>query len=212
MTVNNELKKVGKCFAIALMPITAIMINTASAEETKLTFSGQVGAAMLFGGDVKDAEVVDNSAAGSRLRIRGSSDAFGVKSFMRYEIGFQENQSFNRPEKRSTDSFDVRYAEAGLEGPWGKMSLGKGDGASNGTAEASYQVSGNLYGGGHLTLFTVRGTLLHDNWKKLKWINEKEKPEWRAWEYYDGFSRVSRVTLRHPGFHGSYGVIQFGKW
>lgn len=176
--------------AIALM----IAASASAADEPTFEVSGQVNAAMLFGGDIKDPEVVDNTASGTRLRLRASRPAFGNQTaFLRYEFQAQENQSAGPVD--GSESFDTRFAEVGLQGGWGSLSLGKGEGATDGTGEGSYQVSGNFFGGGHLPLFTVSGTLNRDNASNV------------GWTYYDGFGRVSRLRYDSPVVAGFTGAI-----
>ncbi len=169
------------------------MAESVNAADPSFEVSGQINAAFVFGGDVADPEVVDNTASGSRLRIRASRDAFnGQRAFLRYEFQAQENNSFSA---NGGESFDTRYAEVGLKGGWGKLSLGKGDGAANATAESSYITSGNLFGGGHLPLFTVVGVLNRDNTANV------------GWTYYDAFSRIPRLRYDTPSFGGLTGAI-----
>lgn len=157
--------------------------------DINVSLSGQVTPAIVFGSNIEDPEIVDNTGTGSRFRIRSKQNARGVEVFTRYEIQIQENQSFGAVD--GSESIDTRYAEVGLKGAFGSISLGKGDGASNATAEGSYQVSGNLLGGGHLPFFTVRGALNRDN------------PDATVgYTYYDGFSRNSRLRYDTPNWGG----------
>lgn len=164
----------------------AMMAAPAAFAEVKI--SGQVNTALVFGGDVADPEIVDNTASGSRFRFRASTEVGSVKFYTRYEMQAQENNSFGAID--SSESFDTRYAEVGISGGFGKLSLGKGDGASNATAEATYFVTGNVLGGGPLSLFTNRGVLNRDNDAQV------------GWTYYDGFSRTSRLRYDSPSFGG----------
>jgi predicted porin len=168
-------------------PIVVVTL-VAQIAHADLSLSGQVNTAVLFGGDIDEVEIVDNTATGSRFRIKGTTEWGGAEFYTRYETQIQENESFGAVD--GSDSFDNRYAEVGIKGSFGNLSLGKGDGASNATAEATYVVNGNLLGGGPLPYFTVRGTLNRDN------------PEDVGWTYFDGFSRVSRVRYDTPSFAG----------
>ncbi|MFK7966915.1 MAG: porin [Burkholderiaceae bacterium] len=177
----------------ALVGVLAMALPfSAMADDPKFEISGQVNAALLFGGDIADPEVVDNTASGSRLRIRASRDVLGgQRGFLRYEFQAQENNSFGAVD--GGESFDTRFAEVGIITGWGAVSLGKGEGASDGTAEISYQTSGNLFGGGHLPLFTVVGALNRDNADRGVRV---------GYTYYDGFGRVSRLRYDSPKFAG----------
>jgi len=177
------MKKIALCGAVAA---SIVVVNPAYAD---LSLSGQVSPAIVFGGDVNDPEIVDNTGTGSRIRLRGKHQNGSVSFFTRYEIQIQENQSFGPVD--GSESIDTRYAEVGINTSFGSFSLGKGDGASNATAEVSYQTTGNILGGGSLPFFTVRGTLNRDN------------PETSVgYTFYDGFSRVSRLRYDTPSFGG----------
>ena len=56
---------------IAVGIATMFASSSALAADPKLEISGQINAAMLFGGDIADPEIVDNNASGTRLRVRG---------------------------------------------------------------------------------------------------------------------------------------------
>ena len=176
---------------IKLLAPTSLLLSAFSGVAfADLSLSGQVTPAIAFGSNIEDPEIVDNTGTGSRIRLRGKHDlGGGIQTFMRYEIQIQENMSFGPVD--GSESIDTRYAEVGFKGGFGSFSLGKGDGASNATAEGSYQVSGNLLGGGHLPFFTVQGALNRDN------------PDAQVgWNNYDGFSRNSRVRYDTPNFGG----------
>ena len=172
--------------AIVLAIATSGFFDIAAAD---LTLSGQVTPAIVFGSNIEDPEIVDNTGTGSRIRLRGNHKAGIFTVFTRYEIQIQENQSFGPVDE--SESIDTRFAEVGFKGGFGSISLGKGDGASNGTAEGSYQVSGNILGGGHLPFFTVRGALNRDN-----------PGSEVGYTFFDGFSRNSRLRYDTPNVGG----------
>ncbi len=175
----GKLKIVIAAAAAGLLPLSA---------NADLSLSGQVSPVLLFGGDVENPEIADNTGTGSRIRLRGNHKLGGITVFTRYEIQIQENQSFGALD--GSESIDTRYAEVGFKGKFGSFSLGKGDGAANGTGEVSYQVTGNILGGGHLPFFAVRGVLNRDNAANV------------AYTYYDGFSRNSRIRYDTPSLGG----------
>ncbi len=170
--------------------VAALSLAAGAAQaQTEIVLSGQVTPVLLFGGDVEDPEIADNTGTGSRVRLRGKTvlnDA--LTGFMRYEIQFQENQSFGALD--GSESIDTRYAEVGVRGSFGSISLGKGDGAANNTGEGSYQVSGNILGGGHLPFFATRGVLNRDNDANVLYTQ------------FDVFSRNSRLRYDAPTFGG----------
>ncbi len=62
--------------------------------QSEVEFSGQVNAAIVFAGDIDEPEIVDNTASGSRIRIKNKVKLDKVTFTSRYEIQFKENQSF----------------------------------------------------------------------------------------------------------------------
>ena len=177
----------GKLKALGIAIAAGCLIPTAA--QADLNLSGQVTPAFLVGGDVDDLEIVDNTGTGSRIRLKGKHKLGGIRFFTRYEIQIQENQSFGAVD--GSESIDTRYAEAGIKGNFGTFSIGKGDGAANATGEVSYQVSGNVLGGGHLPFFATRGVLNRDN---------PGTPV--TYTQFDAFSRNSRIRYDTPNFGG----------
>ncbi len=181
--------KKSRVLPIVTSVLTVAALSNAPVISADLTLSGQVTPAIVFGSNIEDPEIVDNTGTGSRLRLRGKHKARGIEVFTRYEIQIQENQSFGAVD--GSESIDTRFAEVGFKTPIGSLSLGKGEGAADGTAEGSYQVSGNILGGGHLPFFTVRGAINRDN------------PDAQVgYNYYDGFGRNSRLRYDTPSLGG----------
>lgn len=141
--------------------------------------SGQVNQAVLFGGDVDDTTVVDNNSSGSRFRIKGSKDiAPGLKAGFRYELQDQDNNSSSLADRENTD---VRYSDIWLNGSFGKLSLGKGDGAADGTFEA-YGLIHYLGGSEAVGLFQGATSVAYRN--------------------VDGAGRVNRLRYDSPKLGG----------
>jgi len=176
----------GKLKALGIAIAAGCLIPAAA--QADLNLSGQITPAFLVGGDVEDLEIVDNTGTGSRIRLKGKHKLGGIRFFSRYEIQFQENQSFGAVD--GSESIDTRYAEAGIKGGFGTFSIGKGDGAANGIGEVSYQVSGNVLGGGHLPFFATRGVLNRDNANAVTYTQ------------FDAFSRNSRIRYDTPNLGG----------
>jgi predicted porin len=114
----------------------------AQAQGLEVKISGQVNRAMMGVDDGIDSEAfhVDNDNSSTRFRFVGSADvAPGIRAGILWEVEYQSNPSnlvtmATRDSPTST-SFDERYIDLFFDSPWGKLSLGQGDGAANGGIE-----------------------------------------------------------------------------
>ena len=188
---------------ILVAALAAGMVAAPSAQAA-VQISGQVNVAALFGSAADDLTVVDNNTTGSRFRFKASKkfgNGFAVGT--RYELQAQFAQSNSSTQIGSnsggadpvapldadglptdgaglTPVREVRYADVWVKGPFGKIGIGRGDGAANGTAEAVGLL--NFLGGNesHL-LFNGLGSDFND---------------------IDGLSRQNRVRYDSPKFGG----------
>ena len=129
--------------------VAAVAVAPATSFAFKAKLSGQVNSAVLFGGDVDDPTVVDNNTSGSRFRFKGSQEiGGGLTAGFRYEFQDQDNVSSSTADadedgvrdvlEGTADSVntDVRYSDVWIKGSFGKIGIGKGDGAANGSNES----------------------------------------------------------------------------
>jgi len=167
--------------------------NAMAAAQVSLT--GQVNVAALAGSALDDdLTIVDNNTTGSRFRIR-SENKFG-KGFsagLRYELQAQFAQS-NDPTEIGTNSGgadgtvrEVRYADVYINTPYGKVAVGRGDGAANATSE-SYGLLNFLGGAEAHLLFGGAGADFSD---------------------IDGLSRQNRIRYDSPNFSGFKFAVSF---
>jgi predicted porin len=86
---------------------------------------------------------VDNEVSGTRFGLTGTAPAMpGLRAGFRIEYDAQSNDSsritfanFDRSGSESDAGFSERHMDAWLEGAWGRVSIGQGDGAANGASE-----------------------------------------------------------------------------
>jgi predicted porin len=115
----------------------------------KYKLSGQINRAAVYQNDGQNSDIqfVDNGASGTRWRLKGSEEiGNGMK------VGFNwEWQRSSNPGTAAigTDgdraaSNTLRKAEVWFSGGWGKVSLGQGDGAGNGTTEVDLSDTWNV--------------------------------------------------------------------
>ena len=165
---------------LLVLATSACMLAVSSqASAVDFTFSGQVNSAVVFGGDIKDPTFVDNNTSGSRLRIKGTqaiNDDF--KAGFRYEIQAQDNSSSDLSDQLISE---VRYSDVWFSGGFGKIGLGKGDGAANDTFEAFSLI--NFLGGG-ISELLFRGST---------GVGYRTK---------DAISRQNRLRYDSPNFSG----------
>jgi predicted porin len=191
--------------------IASALVVGVSAQAADVEVSGQVSRVIVLPDDAKGDQLqfLDNNIAGSRFRFKASQDiGNGMKAGARLEAQFQSNKGNNHNGGTYTDStdgnlgnednIDLRYQDLYLSGAFGKVSLGKGDGAGNGATEVdlsgTYIVAAangsDLYG----------GFLLSDSVK--------------VGDYYDSvdaYSRNNRLRYDSNNFSGLSFAASYGQ-
>jgi predicted porin len=144
-----------------------------------------------------DIQFVDNISSGTRWRLTGSEEiGNGMKVGFNWEWQNSQNPSSGGAPIGSGDFGEaetMRKAEVWFSGGWGKVSLGQGDGAGNGTTEVDLSDTWNVTyvgrssfgaavawrtsGGG-----TIGGGLTHG----------------ATFSHFDAFSRYDRIRYDSP--------------
>jgi predicted porin len=130
-------------FTTASLAAIATLSAPATADTGKVRgeISGQINRAVLWADNGTDSDVghVDNDNSSTRFRIRGSADVTeNTQAGITWETEFESNTSSKFDINQNSDGsadFKERKLEAWFKGPWGKLSIGQGDGAANGTSE-----------------------------------------------------------------------------
>jgi predicted porin len=137
---RKQLKRTLLCTAIAV----GLAAATMPAHALSLGISGQINKQMSYvdNGESTAFAVMDNINSGSRFRFTGSEDlGNGLKVGGVWEWQWQNTASsnavFNTAGQISETSASLsdRKTELYFSSKWGKVWLGKGDGAGNGAAE-----------------------------------------------------------------------------
>lgn len=176
---------------LGLLPVQAL--------EVKL--SGQVNRAVMWADNGKDTEVlhVDNDNSSTRFSLTGSeklndSVAVGVV----WENEFQSNASNKVDVGQDNDGgseFNDRKLEAYFVVPFGKLSIGQGDGAANGTAEEDLSgTSVIMYSG------------VNDTAGSIQFRDSNDTPIAKVdstRNNFDGLSRNDRLRYDTPTFGGA---------
>jgi len=176
---------------------------TSGGDRIKLSISGQVDRAVNITNDGYSTNVyhVDNDASNSRVRLIGTakmSDDLTLGTKIEVAVAPDESSLVSQSNQAPGDYFNERWVELSLtSGKYGKLSVGKGDTASNNTAEVDLSktdvvqyasiadISGGMLfrekgGGGTMTTLRVS-----DAFKDL-----------------DGLSHQSRLRYDTPRFFG----------
>ncbi len=105
---------------------------------------GQVNRAILYANDGDDDDIyfVDNGASSTRIGMKASiKSSDDVKVGAKFEADYQSNDNYVINQITPTDSgeFGLRHADLYVASKkFGKLSLGQGDTASNGSAEVTF--------------------------------------------------------------------------
>ena len=176
---------------------------TSGQERVKLAISGQVNRAvnMVDDGDNLKAYYVDNDVSNSRARLVGTAklnDDLTLGSRLEFAFAPNESSTVTQGNEGGDENYvQGRWAEVSLASKtYGKLSLGKGDTASNNTSQVDlsrtdvilYSSVSDIVAG---LQFRTRGG------KNLTGIEVSD-----AFNDQDGLSRQSRLRYDTPSFYG----------
>jgi predicted porin len=186
-----------KLLAVA---VSSALAAPMAAHAVKYKLSGQVNRAVVYQSDGQNSDIqfVDNNTSGSRWRMKGSEDiGNGMKVGFNWEWQAQSNKAGGAIGSQPSGlSQDLRKSEVWFSGGWGKVSLGKGDGAGNGTTEVDLSNTDNVtyYGrtsfGGAVEWRTGAGNTITSGGKVLTHGD--------TFSEFDAFSRYDRVRYDTP--------------
>jgi hypothetical protein len=134
----DRFARLSKSAVIAVVVLTAAFTGSAEALEAKL--SGQVDQMVMWAdnGKINDFYVADNDNSSTRFRFTGAQDFDDVRIGFIMEFEAQRNASntLDLPNTGDGDfEFNDRWMDAYFDTAFGKVSIGKGDGAANNTSE-----------------------------------------------------------------------------
>ena len=173
--------RLGVVAALAVVPAPPAAAQSASAtaarpepaveaehDRARLTFSGQVNAALLYAhqGDRDQVFVIDNDASGSRFGMLAKTDfgdwATGVDVVVSAEVNSSDEVDFGEGFDAVDDNSvlgDFRQAHWFVEHPgFGRLSIGQGDTAAEDTAHAD--LSGTDFAGSGSDVDDIAGGLV----------------------------------------------------
>jgi len=177
---------------------------TSEFSNVNLSLYGHINKAVLFtdNGDSSDWFVVDNNNAQTRLGIKVAIDTgIGWIADGRLEYGIVSNASsdvnqFNNYDATSTN-FRLRWADLSFKNAkFGKISFGKGDSASNNSAEID--ISGTTVASYSAIVDMAGSTFWYDNSTNTRSeIKIKD-----VFNNFDGLGRTDRLRYDTPSFGG----------
>jgi hypothetical protein len=189
--------------------VPALPVVTSGNDKIKLAISGQLNRAVVVANDGYNNTLyhVDNTVSNSRIRFVGTakaSDDLTLGTRLEVAISPDRSSAVSQQQKYLTDTyFDQRWVEISLTSKsFGKFSIGKGDTASNTTAEVDLsktdvvQYASITDMGGGFLFRSKSGTqgFIPNGASNLK-VSD-------AFNSFDGLSRQSRLRYDSPTLYG----------
>ena len=184
-----------------LLAVSAVSLPVQAADGVEFDFSGQISRALTFADNGVDTDTlfVDNTNSGSRLRLKGKVDiSDSLQAGVYWETQYQDNasHSIDIGDSDNSSTFTSRFRELWFKGGWGKVYLGQGNGAANGTSEVDF--SGT-------TIADYSGNNLDDGISFADMNGNKIVKNGDVFSNFDGLSRNDRLRYDLPKF-GPLGI------
>jgi hypothetical protein len=205
MNIRNLFKALF-CINVGIMPISAIHAEiTTNIKDIDVTFYGQVNRAVQRVNDGRSVNVlhVDNDDSSTRVGFQATGnalDCFKVGGKLEYEL---EVNASNRVTQLSISdsSIAIRHADVWLSHEkWGKVSMGRGNTASGGTAE-------NMLSGTKLITYSsaaekIAGGMYFHQKGSTNDVTTNDPQVKGVFSSMDGFSQDSRIAYETPRWSG----------
>jgi type II secretory pathway pseudopilin PulG len=178
---------------------------TSGQERVKLAVSGQVNRMVNVIDDGKNttAYFVDNDVSNTRVRFVGTAkatDDLTLGSRLEYAVTSNESGDVNQDNESAGDFFNVRWADLTLDSKrFGKLWLGRGDTASNNTAEVDLSKVDVL---AYSSVADPAAGMLFRESSGNNTLTDIAISD--AFNNRDGLSRRNRVRYDTPTFWGFY--------
>jgi predicted porin len=191
--------------------VSSALAAPMAAHAVKYKLSGQINRAAVYqdDGQQSDIQFVDNISSGTRWRLTGSEDmGNGMKVGFNWEwqnSSHPSNSGFPiRTGNTSGEAQTMRKAEVWFSGGWGKVSLGQGDGAGNGTTEVDLTSTWNVTYtgrdsfGGAVVWRTAGGGGINSTGGATTAGSTNALTHGGTFNHFDAFSRYDRVRYDTP--------------
>ncbi|MEM8633148.1 MAG: porin [Pseudomonadota bacterium] len=176
-------------------------IMLAGDDRVRVLFYGQVNRAILYGDNDTDSEFffVDNDNSSTRFGIRADYEGV-VSAGARIELELESNSSNDVSFSETSTDFELkeRILEVYVAGEYGKLSLGQGSTASDGTSEADLSGTSVV---GYSNISAMAGGLT---------FNNSDTAIKDAFSNFDGLGRDDRLRYDTPEFGGFVASASFG--
>jgi hypothetical protein len=203
MKIKKDFRVVAGGLLVSSLVVPVFSAN--AAENVEFKFSGQVSRAITFADNGTDTDTifVDNNNSGTRLRLKGKVDLTpSLTAGVYWETQYQDNSSsaIDIGDADNASTFTSRIRDLWFKGNFGKVSLGQGNGAANGTSEVDF--SGT-------TIADYSGNNLDDGISFADSAGNKIIKNGSVFSNFDGLSRNDRVRYDSPAF-GPLGIAISG--
>ena len=199
------MKKKFRSGFFACIAIVAVLVLVPPTQAVDFKISGQINRAILWADNGSDDDhwFVDNENSSSRFRFTGSNDFDNNFSVgIVWEVEMESNSSVDFDIGDDDDTGDVTFGERKLEfyidHTYGRLWLGQGDMASNGTAEVDLSGTDVITYSGIADI--AGGVTFRSNADK----NVKIAAIGDVFNQFDGLSRRDRVRYDTPKFGPVY--------
>ena len=215
---------------ITFVSLVAVLLYFSPACAVEAKLSGQVNQLIIWADNGVDDDIFigDNANSSTRFRFTGSEEFKGVTAGIRIEFDVQRNLSstFDIPNTSDGDfNLSDRWFDATFAGAFGKVSLGKGDGAANGSAEVdlsgtaviTYSGVNNTAGGFTFIDKTTNlpsGTTVGDTRSNFDGLSRNSRlrydtPKFAGFSFAGSFTNGNAWELsgRYTGEFGSFGKL-----
>lgn len=192
--INSRQKPLSPVPPGAALTVQTPTIITSGNDRIKLSVSGQLNRAINVTNNGSNTQFyhIDNDASNSRVRFVGSSkisEDLTVNTRIEVAVAPDESSVVSQTNQAPGDYFNQRWAEISLTSKaYGKLSIGKGDTASNTTAEVDLSKTDLVQYAG---IADISGGILYrekDGSRKLTTLKVSD-----SFKSGDGLSRQSRL-------------------
>ena len=176
-------------------------VVTSGSKNVRLNISGQINRGVLFSDDGNSTDVfhVDNDNSSTRVRFVGEADLGKWTAGTVLEAEFESNSTgdINQENQSTSASLKERKIEFFIEQPsYGKLTVGQGSTASDGTAEVDLSGTGVV---GYSSISDMAGGLLLFDKSTGALSSTRIKD---VSSNFDGLSRDDRLRYDTPKFYG----------
>ncbi len=191
-----------KSLITGVVALGLIAIGFAPAYALDFSISGQVNQMAIYAddGDQSDFAVVDNDSSSTRIRVTGSEVFDKVTVGFQFELEAQQNTSYEFQINQNDDGrfeWNGRWFNVYFDTMAGKLEIGQGSTASDGTAETDLSGTGLV---NYSSTSDIGGGLLWKNDDGSLFGGGLTVGE--NVTNFDGFSRKERIRYNTPNLAG----------